>query len=528
MSPRDREGLENIQVAFDKNLQLLLVDANSKSTAEKQNSIDTMYNRLTGRLNEQTARAICNIFIYALGWNVSVKTTSPTCPQYSYQRRPTPVQPKTPVQQNPPAYTQLKKTQYQYPPQPPKKATKTRGFPKFVIAGVCALVVIIGSVVLISGENSKRSIDEANSSNGAINSDEEYNQILTDNNSSESDLEDSSESELEENTIEVTEPVPTILRIDSIPESITSVDKIEIQKTSDKINSDKEKKTYEFTSTEAGTYRFEFSDVPNNIDFNMYLYNADREQLDYATCIANGEGITFNLDANTQYYLEVEQRYNTGSYVLNIGSAKPIMDISNFTEVSDSTQFNDQKNQYLFISTESGTYRFEFSDVPNNIDFNMYLYNADWEQLDYATCIANDEGITFNLDANTQYYLEVEQRYNTGSYVLNIGSAKPIMDISNYTEVSDSTQFNDQENRYSFTPVEAGTYRFEFSDITDNIDFNMYLYNADWEQLDYATCIANGEGITFNLDANTQYYLKIQQRYHCGKYNLNYCPYHEE
>ena len=239
MSPRDREGLENIQVAFDKNLQLLLVNANSKSAAEKQNAIDAMYNRLTGRLNEQTARDICDIFIYALGWNVSVKTTSPIAP----------------VQQNPPTYTQLKQTQYQYPPRPPRKTTKTMRFPKVAILSVCALVVIIGSVVLLSGRNNKSSIDEPTSSNGAINSDEEYNQILTDNNSSESDLEDSSESELEESTIEVTEPVPTILSIDSIPESTTSVDKIDIQQISDKISSEKEKKTYEFTSIEAGRYR---------------------------------------------------------------------------------------------------------------------------------------------------------------------------------------------------------------------------------------------------------------------------------
>ena len=518
MAPKDKDGLENIKVAFEKNLQLLLVDANSKSMAEKQNSIDTMYKRLIGRLNEQTAREICNIFIFALGWNVSVRTTAPTSPQ-----APTP--PINHVQQKPPAYTQPRQTQYQYSPQPPRKTTKTMRFPKVAILSVCALVVIIGSVVLLSGRNNKSSIDEPTSSNGAINSNEEYNQILTDNNSSESDLEDSSESELEESTIKVTEPVPTILSIDSIPESTTSVDKIDIQQISDKISSEKEKKTYEFTSIEAGRYRFELSDVPQNIWFKLYIYNASMEQLDYGSG-DNGDGITADLEADTKYYLVVEQGGNTGSYTLNIGSQKPTTDISTYTSVDDSTQFTNQRNIYKFTSSVAGTYRFELSNVPQNIWFKFYLYNASMEQLDYGSG-DNGDGITADLDTGTEYYFVVEQGGNIGSYTLNVGSQKSTSDISTYKSVNDSTQFTNQRNIYEFTLSVAGTYRFELSNVSKDTWFKFYLYNSSMEQLEYGSG-DNGDGITFDLDAGTKYYFVVEQGGNTGNYRMNYGIYKEE
>ena len=53
LSSRDRNGLENIQLAFDKNLPSRLVNVTSES--ERQNAIDAMYKQLTARLNDQTA-----------------------------------------------------------------------------------------------------------------------------------------------------------------------------------------------------------------------------------------------------------------------------------------------------------------------------------------------------------------------------------------------------------------------------------------------------------------------------------------
>ena len=312
---------------------------------------------------------------------------------------------------------------------------------------------------------------------------------------------------------------PSAMSIEPIEEKGISLDKIDIQQISDKITEEKESKKYEFTTGEAGTYRLEFSDVPQNVWFKLYLYNASMEQLSYESG-DNGDGITADLEAGTKYYFVVEQGYNTGSYTLNIGPQKPTIDISTYTSVDDSIQFTNQRNIYFFTSTEAGTYRFELSDVPQNIWFKLYLYNASMEQLSYESCY-NGDGITADLDANTEYYFVVEQGYNTGSYTLNIGSQRPAIDISTYKSVDDSTQFTNQRNIYSFTSSVAGSYRFELSNISQDAWFKFYLYNSSMEQLEYGSG-DNGDGITADLDANKKYYFVVEQGGNIGSYTLNY------
>ena len=312
---------------------------------------------------------------------------------------------------------------------------------------------------------------------------------------------------------------PSAMSIEPIEEKGISLDKIDIQQISDKITEEKESKKYEFTTGEAGTYRLEFSDVPQNVWFKLYLYNASMEQLSYESG-DNGDGITADLEAGTKYYFVVEQGYNTGSYTLNIGPQKPTIDISTYTSVDDSIQFTNQRNIYFFTSTEAGTYRFELSDVPQNIWFKLYLYNASMEQLSYESGDYGD-GITADLDANTEYYFVVEQGYNTGSYTLNIGSQRPAIDISTYKSVDDSTQFTNQRNIYSFTSSVAGSYRFELSNISQDAWFKFYLYNSSMEQLEYGSG-DNGDGITADLDANKKYYFVVEQGGNIGSYTLNY------
>ena len=533
LSSGDRSGLENIQLAFDKNLPSHLVNVTSES--ERQNAINAMYKQLTARLNDQTAREICETFSYALSWNTTV-TANPT-PTPS----PTPKNPNNPQQTNynttkqtNPVYTKkVQQQQYQNPPQiqnQVKKASQKNKASKIVLAAVCSCIVVVVAVSIFGSALKKNNSSVVLKNNNEIettaesNSEDEY--AIADT-TSDSDL-GSTES------TESTEAEILALHIDPIPESKTSIDKIDIQQKEDKITAEDERKQYEVTSTEAGTYRFELSDVPNDIDFHMYLYNKDMEELatDGTMGMSNGGGITYDLDANTQYYVVVEQHSNVGSYKLNIGSQKAIIDISNYTQLDDSTQFTDQRNQYAFTSIEAGTYRFELSDVPNDIDFHMYLYNKDMEKLatDGTMGMNNGGGITYDLDANTQYYVVVEQHSNVGSYKLNIGSQKATIDISGYTQLDDSTQFTDQRNQYAFTSTEVGTYRFELSDAPNDIDFHMYLYNKDMEELatDGTMGMSNGGGITYDLEANTQYYVVVEQHSGVGAYCMTYGSYVEE
>lgn len=103
MASKDKEGLENIQVVFDRHLQQLLIDASFGSNTDQQNAIDIIYNRLIDRFSMQTTKEICSIFAFALNWNVVIessdaiishddnKAVPPVTPLQSKKQNPIPV-----------------------------------------------------------------------------------------------------------------------------------------------------------------------------------------------------------------------------------------------------------------------------------------------------------------------------------------------------------------------------------------------------------------------------------------------------
>ena len=389
---------------------------------------------------------------------------------------------------------------------------------KIVPLVLIAIIVIIGIAFIISRIANKS--DNKNEYKSSNLESSEYKEISSEKTDAYDDSfvnDDSNESvtDLETST-------QSIYTIDAIPESNDSIDKIEIQTISDKITSEKERKTYDFTTGEGGRYRFELSEIPNNVYFKMFLYNSDMEELKYTDYQANGGGITYDLNANTQYHIVVEQQNNTGSYMLSIGSQKPTVDISNITSLSDSIQYTHQRNIYSFTSNENGRYRFGLSEIANNVYFKMFLYNSDMEELKYMDYQANDGGITYDLNGNSQYYIVVEQQNNTGSYTLNIGTQKATVDISEYASISDSVQFTHQRNIYSFTSSVANKYRFELKDVSNDAYFKMFIYNADMEELQYADYRGDGGEISFDLKSNTMYYIVIEQQNNIGHYTLSY------
>lgn len=327
-------------------------------------------------------------------------------------------------------------------------------------------------------------------------------------------------------SVSTTEAKPTNLVIDSITAKELAIDRIEVDRIQDSISQDDEKKTYELSTTEAGTYRIEFSDVPQNVQFTLYLYNANMEQLNKEYDRTNGRGITAELEANSFYYITVEQEDHTGSYTLNIGRQKPTVDITGCTKVSDSTQFTDQRNLYQYTTVEAGTYRFEFSDVPNNIQFTEYIYNSNMEQLAKEYDRTNDRGITIDLEAETTYYVVVEQEDDTGSYALNVGAQKPHIDMLDCLSVSDSTQYTDQKNYYTYIPDTTSTFQILF-ECSENVQFTIYIYNSYMEQLKKQYDVGNNREVIFDMDKGKQYYIVVEQEDYCGSYEFSIQQYNE-
>jgi hypothetical protein len=316
--------------------------------------------------------------------------------------------------------------------------------------------------------------------------------------------------------------------ISSAPLSVQAIDPInnsigeaEIQQINDSIYENNSYKDYPFSPAVSGTYRFEFSNVPDGTDFTLYILNSAGERKEYASYCDNGSGITTSLSSKKNYTIRVAQQCETGSYTLNIGQQKKTSDISSYTAVSDSIQYTDQKNNYSFSPQSDGLYRFEFSDVPDGTDYKLYVYNSGWEELERVIDVDNNGGISINLSSKKTYYISVVQYRSTGSYTLNIGHKKSLVTATGYTAISDSIQYTDQENDYAFIPSVSGTHRFEFSNVPNGTDLRLIIYNSGWEEKARIYDADNGDGITISLTKGKTYYIRVKHYRSDGTYTLN-------
>lgn len=125
-----------------------------------------------------------------------------------------------------------------------------------------------------------------------------------------------------------TETTEKTLDIDPLKESSYKVNQQDVTSINGEKLSDEEERQYEFTSVNAGTYRIEFSNIPQDVSFDLELYNSNMEQLDSEGSCGNEEGITYDLDANTKYNVIVKQSYGNGSYTLNFGSQSDTVEVS--------------------------------------------------------------------------------------------------------------------------------------------------------------------------------------------------------
>ena len=300
-----------------------------------------------------------------------------------------------------------------------------------------------------------------------------------------------------------------------------SVPDIEIITIPGNMYTEKQSDDYAFIPEINGTYRFEFSGVPSATYLDLRVLNSGEELLNSAINLDNEDGVTATLNAQNNYIIRVSQHKNLGSYTLNIGSQKPVIDISQLTEVNDSIQYTDQENNYLFSAQRDGLYNFEFSDVPDGTDLALYVYNSGWELIKSAIRLDNGDGLPVSLVAGNNYYIQVRQDRSIGTYKLNVGQKKEIIDVSPYTAVSDIIQYTNQENDYLFTAQKDGLHRFEFSDVPDGTDLSLYIYNSGWELVQSAINFDNSDGLSVSLTAGTSYYIRVKQYEGTGNYVLN-------
>ncbi len=310
------------------------------------------------------------------------------------------------------------------------------------------------------------------------------------------------------------------INVDAINNIEDTVSALSIGSFSGSVSSDGQKNDHSFSPVVSGTYRFEFADIADGVDFRLWVCNSNGDTIKSDYDMDTGDGITVSLDSGSNYIIRVGQYHSYGSYNLIIGEQKPTVDISNLTKVSDSIQYTDQENNYLFSPSASGTYRFEYSDVPDGTDLRLYVFNSGWETIKSDYDMDNGDGLTLTLEAGKSYYIRTKQYRSLGSYSLIIGRQKDTVDVTSYTMLSDSIQYTEQRNNYRLVAGVAGTYRFEFANIPDGTDLRLYVYNSGWETIKSDYDMDTGDGLTVSLSEGQEIYITVSQYRSLGSYSL--------
>lgn len=310
------------------------------------------------------------------------------------------------------------------------------------------------------------------------------------------------------------------INVDAINNIEDTVSALSIGSFSGSVSSDGQKNDHSFSPVVSGTYRFEFADIADGVDFRLWVCNSNGDTIKSDYDMDTGDGITVSLDSGSNYIIRVGQYHSYGSYNLIIGEQKPTVDISNLTKVSDSIQYTDQENNYLFSPSASGTYRFEYSDVPDGTDLRLYVFNSGWETIKSDYDMDNGDGLTVTLEAGKSYYIRTKQYRSLGSYSLIIGRQKDTVDVTSYTMLSDSIQYIEQRNNYRLVAGVAGTYRFEFANVPDGTDLRLYVYNSGWETIKSDYDMDTGDGLTVSLSEGQEIYITVSQYRSLGSYSL--------
>lgn len=282
--------------------------------------------------------------------------------------------------------------------------------------------------------------------------------------------------------------------------------------------------TYLITPPVDGTYRFKTEKMKKNASVLLSVQSMSGKEIEKAKECQNKEEVTVQLKAAETYRIIVQQKKNFGTYQINIGYEKPQKDISGYTEVSDSMEYKNQCNRYLFKAEADGRYRVEIEDAEENAVFSIVIKDHDEAVLYEADHIKKGQGITLDgWSAGEKYIIEIAQNAGIGDYKLKIGVQKKKEDISDADFIEDKMEFEDQINRYHFSMKEDGSYVVTIKETGAEQYLNMTVFDSLGNIVATGSMLTQDSSLILkNVKAKKQYEIQIQQEagYHTYQFSV--------
>lgn len=324
------------------------------------------------------------------------------------------------------------------------------------------------------------------------------------------------------NTINV--PALSVNRhsVPALPQSTTTMKEATFKTFTGSVSQKNETDTFSYTPPRDGAYRFDLVNVVSGITFVLTVKDSLGTQVMRQSNAGNNDGfVVEKMKGGQKYTIELKQYADFGNYTIRIGEQTATVDVSAYSVVKDSIVFRNQRNYYTFTPAITGRYQLYFAEVMSGPSFNLTVYDPLGAQVMRQTNAGNNDGIKVDLEAGVRYTIEVKQYSDVGAYQLKIGKQKATVNITNYSEVSDSIEFRNQRNCYTFAPALDGRYRFEFANVKSGVTFYLYVYNDLGEVVQRQSNTGNNSGFTVDgLQSGEVYTVVVEQYSDLGNYTL--------
>ena len=275
--------------------------------------------------------------------------------------------------------------------------------------------------------------------------------------------------------------------------------------------------TIPFTAPVTGTYLIFIRKANNGFrvsvdvrDLSGYSQNSDILKQDY--------GFTVSLRKGTTYNIYVAQYEKTGDYTLAVGIPRECADIGKNQLIEDSVSFRGQENCYRMTAPRDGTYRFSIIKADNGVRVSAWVTDEGGYVLG-SEILKQGTGVSVTLRAGETYTIHVSPYEGYDDYVMRIGIPQPTVDLTGCQAVGDRLYYYRQDNTYTITPQEAGTYIIALRKADQGMrlsieitDMGGYRVNGD--------IFKQGNSMKFSLKAGLQYTIHVIQYDDNGEYTL--------
>ena len=246
---------------------------------------------------------------------------------------------------------------------------------------------------------------------------------------------------------------------------------------------------YYSVTLSAGTpYAFDL-DVPSSADFHLYLFDADGNFLRSSRSFSTGadERVTYIPSESGNFIVEVQRSSGSGTYTLMANQVMP----RTLTLGTDETQSLSSGSDYYSVTLSAGTpYEFKL-DVPAGVKFNLYLFDADGNEVRSSRSFSTgvDKRVTYIPSESGNFIVEVQRSSGSGTYTLMANQVMP----RTLTLGTDETQSLSSGSDYYSVTLSAGTpYEFKL-DVPSGVNFDLLLLDADGNQVRSST--SRGAGV---------------------------------